>query len=690
VAAIGGAGVFRAGVPLSLLVAALALPRPARGAPELVWLAPDRVAHGLSRIGLTILSDGRAARPDRARVSVQGASLEELPPQGVARVFALGPNGPAVVLRAEQADLAASVARVEVGPPSARVAIAASPAAPVKGRDREVALEIAVLRGDGTPDPNAPPPVLRANVGEVTGLSRIDAGRFAAHFVLPQQRYPEVAIVVAFAPWPHADSPEGALGAAVIPLSASVSLPGKTEPDVAISVEIAGKTFGPVRSDAGGRFEVPVVVPPGHRFGTSRATDRAGNSRTKAVDLHLPPTDQIACVANPASLPADGSARAKVLCVVTDPFGAPAASAAIVARARAGRLAGPRLLWSGGYEWEYVAPDAVGSSPRTRGPLEERPSADRFGSSPEELRFEYPAGGPQSSERLGLNLTGLALASVALRVEPQPVFAGGSAGALLSTRDARGRPAAARVDLRAARGALDSFAPDANGAYRASYQAPLDAGDWTDSIAGRVLPAAGAVAARIDLSASDEGLLARATALDGAPVEGLALAAGEARGTTGPDGVARFAMPAAARSGAAAIDVRALERPSLRALGWLLPTAQGSSLFPDAGPFTPLVLEVPIGLAPATPVDVRLEILGSDPPAVRVRALDSRGQVMRDRELALELARPSGARVAHGPGQPQPDGSVLFAVTEKVSGPVLAAAIDVVSGVSASREARLP
>jgi hypothetical protein len=659
---------------LSLGAAALALlaamPLARASSQQLFWLAPDRVAHGRALIGLTSVEEGEARLPQGARVRAEGASLEELAPEGEVRVFAVSPTDSAVRLRAEEGP-ASVQARIEVGPPSAAVAIRAAPASPVKGRDREVALEIAVLRGDGQPDPDASMPVLRANVGEVVELGPRGGGRFEARYRLPEKRHPEVAIVVAFAPWPHADSDEGALGAAVIPLSSTALLPGQTEPGASIAVDIAGQVFGPVRSDAQGHFELAVVVPPGHRYGVSRATDRAGNCRTKPLDLQLPPTDQIACVANPSGLPADGRSRAKVLCVATDPFGVPAVHPAIHARARAGKLTGPVPAAAGCLAWEYTAPELSDGRP-------------------EELVFEYPAGGPQSVERLALKLRSLAAASAELRVAPQPVFAGGSAAAVLMVRDHRGRPAAARPSFRAERGALSELALAPDGSYRGTYRAPIEAGDWADRILGEVLSAAGAVPARLELSAAGGTLAARAAGLDGAPVEGLALALGSALGRTSADGIAHFPVPPAPWRAPIPLEVRAIDRPSLRALSWLLPIRRGAQLFPGGKPPAPLELQVPVALAPAAPVDVRIEFEDGAAAGVRVRALDPRGAALGGREIAVELLRPGGVPVAHGPAQPQADGSVFFNVAERVGGAVTAVAVDVASGVSAARQASLP
>lgn len=360
-----------------------------------------------------------------------------------------------------------------------------------------------------------------------------------------------------------------------------------------------------------------------------------------------------------------------MLCIATDPFGAPAAAPDIRARARAGALLGPIATLDGAVAWEYTAPGPGGGRA-------------------EELVFEFPAGGPQSVERLALALTGETVASAELQVAPQPVFAGGAASATLFPRDAHGRPAAVVPRLGAERGALAEMALESDGSYRASYRAPQDAGDWSDCISGEVLPAAGSVAARLELSRSSGELAARAAALDGSPVEGVSLAVGASRARTGADGVARFALPVAPRRELSQFEVRAVDRPSLRALGWFLPTRDGLQLFPEVKPPSSLRLERTVALAPAAPVDLRIEIKPAGAPVVRVRALDARGAALGGRELALELLRPGGAPVAHGPARPLPDGSVAFDMAERLSGNVTAVAVDVASGVSAAREASFP
>jgi hypothetical protein len=634
------------------------------GADGLTFLAPERVPGASFVIGLVSLDGQGLAKPTRAVVTATGATLEELTRRGPVRAFLVRPAGQVPVqLQAREADGPNAAATVEVGPPAARVELSTNPAAPVKNLDETATLEISVRRGDGRPDPDAAPPVLRSNVGAISELKPLGGGRFSAVYRLPEERYPEVAIVVAFAPWPHADATEGALGALAVPLSSAVSLPGRTEAKANVSIHIAGKIFGPVVADDKGAFELPVIVPPGHRFGTSETMDRLGNKRKKQVDLRLPPTDQLSCVANPPTLPADGVSKARVICLATDPYGAVASGARITGKARAGRLEGPRARGDA-FEWEYTAP-AAGDS--------------------DELSFDYPAGGPQSKERVKLTFRPQALAQAKLEITPQPVFVGGSAQVSLRTFDRAGRPVGAQPSLSARRGVVAQFQPSAPGVLTAQFQPPSDEGDWTDVVSGTVLGLSGVVPARLRLSLSGQRLLASAQDVSGAPVPNLTLLLGEAKAKTGTDGVATFELPTS-RSALEPLVVRLADRSSLQAPAWRVRAPEGESLFPDEGPFQALAVEAAVALAPATPVDVRLEFTKS---GIQASVLNVAGKVIPGRKIAFSVTR-QGRPVTLGAPHEEADGSVQVSFAEKVSGAVSASASDVESGVTAAQEAVLP
>lgn len=660
---------FRRAFAVLAAVAGLVLASGARGQ-KLTWLAPERVPPVPFRVGLVALDAAGLAAECKAQVRATGAKIEEGAQEGAVRTFFVVPSGGATVqLEARDGDTTAG-ATVALGHPAAKVVLKVSPESPVKGQDASAALEIVVLRGDGSPDVTAAPPVLRASVGEIRDVAPLGAGRFKATYLLPKERYPEVAIVVAFAPWPHADSSDGAFGALAVPLSSAVELPGKTEKNASISVEIAGRSFGPVSADAQGSFHVPIVAPPGHRFATATTTDRLGNKRTKQLDLHLPPTDQIGCVTSPTALPADGVTRARVLCLATDPYGRPVASAKIAAKAGLGRLEGP-LARGEAYEWQYTAP------------LKSDAESDA-------LQLEYPAGGPQSKERAELRFRPLPLAATRVEVQGQPVFVGSSTSVVVTAKDREGRPVEVRPELEARRGRLGAFERTAAGEVRARYRPPEKAGDWKDELSGVVLGEAGKSAARLRVSSSGDRVTVRAEDIAGYPVEGLSLELGEARLSTGRNGIASVELPPLSQAGLESLEVVTPERRSLRTRFWRVRTAKGVQGFPEEGPFEAAGVVVPVALAPATPVDLQVDLVWEPAPGgLKVSVLDVSGRVVPGRELSWAITS-GGEPVATEAPRPQADGSLLIPFARKPSGTLSASACDVESGVTAAQEGRAP
>jgi hypothetical protein len=641
---------------------------------ELIWLAPLRAPAGTLLVGLTqIDAKGGAHLPKGATASASPGELEQLPDQGPVRVFSVQATPGELRLSASTAGGLQANTLVAVGSSSASVRVVATPAAPVKHKDESAELEITVLRGDGSPDREAPPPVIRSNVGEVRGVTARGDGTFAARYFLPRERHPEVAIVVAFAPWPHADSTEGAFGAAAIPLASAVALPGSTEPAAQVSVEIAGKAFGPVTAGPEGRFELPIVAPPGHRYGTSITTDRAGNRRSKKIDLRLPPTDQIACVANPAMLPADGKSRARVLCMATDPFGKPVDRALITSEVRFGRLQGPVPRSGGVYEWEYLAP--------TRLPPE-----------PEQILFRYPAGGSQSREQMILRLTPTAASKAELMVEPPLVFQGATGTVTLKTWDRSGRPVAVRAKLATGQGSLGELIPIEPGVITARYTPPQSPNAWADTINASVLALAGSTPSYIRLQAAAGALSARAEDLAGGPIEGLALELEGVKAVTSGEGIAVFRIPMPKTSEPVQhLCVRAVNRPSLQADLWRLVGPEAEQFFPASEVRGALDLRIPVSLAPSTPLDIRMELIAeAGKSRLLYRVLDVQGRFMRGRRVSCHVTGADGTEVRMGEPAELPDGSISIPLLGATRGSVFVSVTDVASGVSAAQEFTLP
>lgn len=244
--------------------------------------------------------------------------------------------------------LVATLSRAET------VSLGLTPREPVKGRDTEATLLIS-LDTDRTS-----PPVLRANVGALDRVERVGPGKFRARYVLPTNRAPEVAIIVAFAPWPSPQSVEGSLGVLRVPMASSVEVPGRAEPGAEVRIKLGESTFGPVRAQSDGSFRLPVVVPPGYGIAQTTTVDRVGNKRTAKLDLMLPRVDQLACVATPTTLPADGVSKARVLCASSDKFGAATRGAKVQWKGGRGAWSSPKELGDGVQEWMWTAPQALG------------------------------------------------------------------------------------------------------------------------------------------------------------------------------------------------------------------------------------------------------------------------------------------------------------------------------------------
>jgi hypothetical protein len=583
-------------------------------------------------VGLAALdATGHVTPLPKVQVSGDGAEVRSVAAGPIA-TYEYRATGQRATLHAAAAGFAPAEAALAIGPSASRVAVSCDPARPVKGRDHIAKLSVDMFGADGKPDPEAAPPVLRANVGSVDGLAAAGPGRFQAVYHLPEAPQPEVAIVVAFAPWPHEASTEGGFGSLIVPLATAFKLGGKTDANAEVTVEIAGQTFGPIRSDASGHFELPVVAPPGHRVGMSTAVDRLGNRRRKPLDLRLPPTDQIACVANPVLLAADGISRARILCVATDPLGAVVRSARLTATAKLGRIEGPRDLGAGTYEWTYGAPPAAAAA------------AD-------EILCTYPAGGPTSRVRVPVELAPPPPARLEISVEPSEIFMNGPGALVRATaRDNRGGALpSARIECHAERGTLKE-APPAGAERRWSYAAPSEAVAG-ERITCRALRKLGQSVAAIHLWVERPDAVGEVVDIAGQPVAGVGVRAGSLREITNEEG--RFRVPNVQPPG---LVVQLESRNSVAASLHLLPGTEGLLAYPIYSPPAPVSAEHESKLLPAAPVDVQLQVSGR---RVNYRVVDvGTGKVLPGRKVTVHVANGTA-----GPLHETGDGGGSFEVT---------------------------
>ncbi|MDF1565512.1 MAG: Ig-like domain-containing protein [Deltaproteobacteria bacterium] len=494
-------------VLLRLAAPALALAGEGTGGLELWLTAPDAtVTRPLDFALVRRDAEGRVVSPGEVEVEARPGRVAPLDcPDPRLRCFQLIPP-PAhrgELLLVASAGEARVSRRLVLGPPeSARIELSVEPAVLVKRPGATATVRVKVTGSSG-----GVIPILSTNLGEVGPLEPEGEGAFRATYRPSEKRYPEVAILSAFLPFPDASSPAFALAQVQLPLPAAIDLPGKTRPRVQMSVEIAGETFGPVPSDERGHFQVPVVVPPGHGEARGVSIDKLGNRRRTPIDLRLPPTNRLAATAHPRTLVADGHSMAQVVVTVIDAFGRPAEGSAPVLAVERGRLSAPEPAGVGSYRAWYTAPVGVGEG------------LDR-------LTVTLPRD-RKSKATLELRLLPGPPVTASVEVEPGVVAAPSDEQVRiqLSVQDAWGSPVAApRVSVEAARGRVRADAPLA-----LRYLPPSTPEGWEDPLTIRISPAREprAVAAAIDVEAGALVLLG----VGGRPVPGTELTIGEAEST---------------------------------------------------------------------------------------------------------------------------------------------------------------
>ncbi|HEX8818280.1 MAG TPA: hypothetical protein VF794_00005 [Archangium sp.] len=596
---------------------------------------------------------GRPMPVEGVSVSARGARLQPGPEQPPLRTFVVLPEPGVREVRVEAggAELAAE-ARYVLGPPATGVSLSLDPPTPVKGRDTEARLTVRMLRPDGSPEDTGAPPVLRANVGRVEGLVHTGPGSWQARYVLPETRYPEVAILVALSAWPHPQSIHGAYGKVLVPLAASVELPGQAEPNSEFSLTIGGVPFGPVKVGPDGRFRLPIIVPPGQRLGQGRVVDAAGNVRRIQMDLMLPPTDGLACVLNPQRLPADGTSRARLLCATSDAYGRPVLDARVSATARHGTLRGPTRAEGGLFEWIYTAPSTL--------------PAER-----EALVATWPERGATSREELAVQLVQGPVARASLALGESMVHLGSTTGVTVTTQDAFGRPrSGARVVLESPVGTFGPLREEAPGVLTGTWTLPVEGTLGATGVKALADGPAGTEPARLRVWAEGGVLYAGVTDLAGLPVPAQPLRIGAETRVTGEGGTVALGPVRPGR-----VEVVHGQWPGLRRTVDVV--AEGGPVFPLEPPLAPAVAEQSVRLAPSAPVNVRLKVEG---PRVTFWVEDASGRVLEGRPVHVWQSAGERTPVEEREGR----GSFVV----KHEGPVSVSVADVRTGVTALAEVR--
>jgi hypothetical protein len=313
--------------------------------------------------------------------------------------------------------------------------------APVLGVDQEAEVRIEI--GDSVPPPDDAPRVL-ASTGRVEDLVRAGPRSFVGRYLLPAERFPQAAILVAELGQPPLR------GFTVVPLRAAASPAFRTDPGASVTLRIGDKDFGPQRAARDGSVRVPVVVPPGINYGTARSVNEFGEATEQTVELRVPGFRQL-LVTGPDVIAAGSTQEVAVFAV--DAMGLPIDPAAVALRTSNGKaepLGGRR----GEARFLVRAPTAVRQGPlRLEATLPAEPDVT--------LAVELPLG-PGPAGKLVLRPDRVRL----------PLEAGSSVRVYLAAEDLFGNPVDASAATVLVDGERVETSADENGRTMAMVHAP--------------------------------------------------------------------------------------------------------------------------------------------------------------------------------------------------------------------------
>jgi hypothetical protein len=533
--------------------------------------------------------------------------------------------------------------------PAGRIAIAAEPASLLAGQGQRAVLRIRALDAAGRPV-TAAPIQITANVGRVGPVRALGDGRYRAVFIPPDDPFPQVAILMAANPR-SARLDRVAVGRAVVPITARVELPGETAPGTRMQMRVAGRVFGPVRADARGRFELPILVPPGIDRGRATSIDRAGNRKTRTIELFLPETKRLGLWAYPLRLPADGQARSRLLVTTIDRFGRPQdlkqRSRGLQIEAERGRVGSLRHLDRGLYEAYYTAPASTGDGRVT-------------------IRVGFPRAGSKSRAEVQLRL--LPGPAQQVKIEAPDLLAadGASRGRLvLRVADGRGNPVPGRlVTLAADPGRILDLKEVEPGLHRAALVVGAQPQRWISTISARVRDRAGGRPERLlldgeALAVDDAGrMILTAVLVDGLglPVPHLEVRLrvgdAESRSKTGAFGRVRLEVPGPGGPGVhsgrltvAGVDlVKPIHWFAGGGRAWLLPIGLAAALPPAKA----LTARADVRLHPPAGARIALRALAPAEPG-RIWTLEIEAFAADGRALDRERLQPSASIGSIGP-----------------------------------------
>ena len=199
--------------------------------------------------------------------------------------------------------------------------------------------------------PSDRPLVAHANLGTVQGFAPMQDGTWLARY-MPPTRLGGAATDLLMVSDPT--SPDQVFGYAAIPLEVTRKKTFETLWGAQNVLTVGGRTYGPMKSDAGGKVAFEVPLHPAHPTGTLESVSDDGRKTTKKVQLHPGSPSEIAFFPPPRAVPAGRLVTLSLVAVL--PGGAPWNEAAPTLKD--GNVLQP--MGNGIYQARYTAPTKPG------------------------------------------------------------------------------------------------------------------------------------------------------------------------------------------------------------------------------------------------------------------------------------------------------------------------------------------
>lgn len=166
----------------------------------------------------------------------------------------------------------------------------------------------ATILAEETPGTEDRPLRVSVNVGAFGEVKRVAPGRYEAVYRPPETRFPQFAFVAVG----RELGPDAPIEFLRVPLFGATRLPVDTRAGSEVSVEVAGRTYGPVKASARGHATVPILVPPGVREGLIVAKDVKGVVTQRKVLVGDNAYNRLTAHVVPHAVVANGRDRARL------------------------------------------------------------------------------------------------------------------------------------------------------------------------------------------------------------------------------------------------------------------------------------------------------------------------------------------------------------------------------------------